>query len=159
MRKLKFILHYIRYSCIRAGLLLWRPKVVFRGPAIIGSGTFFGKDRDISIGRNFFCGRMCHLSCHAEIGDDVMFASFVGLVGGDHKIDYINTLLNKSGRDVIKKIVIESNVWVGHGAIIMNGVRIGSGSVVGAGAVVTKNVEKNSIVGGNPASYIRHRKF
>ncbi len=54
--------------------------------------------------------------------------------------------------------IIEDDVWIGRNAIIMPGVRIGKGSIVGAGAVVTKNVEPYSIVGGVPAKLIRKRK-
>jgi maltose O-acetyltransferase len=49
-------------------------------------------------------------------------------------------------------------VWIGRNAIIMPGVRIGKGSIVGAGAVVTRDVEPYSIVGGVPAKLIRKRK-
>jgi acetyltransferase-like isoleucine patch superfamily enzyme len=80
------------------------------------------------------------------------------LVGGDHKIDKINVPIRRSGRDIMKQIVIEDNVWVGQGAIIMHGVHIRSGAVIAAGAVVTKDVDNNAIVGGNPAILIRYRE-
>lgn len=103
-------------------------------------------------------GNYCHLSANAQIGNDVLFASFVSLVGGDHRIDNIDVPIRKSGRDELKTITICDNVWVGHGAIIMHGVTIGSGAVIAAGAIVTKDVEENAIVAGNPAKFIRHRK-
>ena len=54
-------------------------------------------------------------------------------------------------------VVIENDVWIGHGAIIMDGVKIGNGAVIGAGAVVTKDVEPYAIMGGVPAKLIRYR--
>jgi acetyltransferase-like isoleucine patch superfamily enzyme len=51
--------------------------------------------------------------------------------------------------------VIERNVWIAAGAIIIGGVRVGENSVVAAGSVVTKNVPANTLVGGNPARVIR----
>jgi maltose O-acetyltransferase len=111
----------------------------------------------IKIKDNFYMGNYCHLAANAEIGDNVMFGSFVALVGGDHKID-TDILMRFSGRDVLKTIVIEDNVWIGHGSIIMHGVKISSGAVVAAGSVITKDVEANRIVGGNPAKFIRYRK-
>jgi len=51
--------------------------------------------------------------------------------------------------------VIEDNVWLGGGAILLPGVRIGRNAVVGAGAVVPRNVPENTIVAGNPARVIR----
>jgi acetyltransferase-like isoleucine patch superfamily enzyme len=115
------------------------------------------KGRDISIGENFFCGYGCHFGAPAEIGKDVMFAPNVALVGGDHKIDDCGMAVKETGRDQFKKITIGGGVWVGFGAILMHGTNIGEGSVVAAGAVVTKDVPPLGIVGGNPATLIRYR--
>ena len=103
-------------------------------------------------------GNYCHIAAETQIGDDVMFASYVSLVGGDHQIDNIDVPMNASVKSELKTIYIEDNVWIGHGAIILQGVRIKTGAVVAAGAVVTKDVESNAIVGGNPAKLIRYRK-
>ncbi len=54
-----------------------------------------------------------------------------------------------------KPIHIGKNVWIGSGAIVLPGVTIGDNSIVGAGSVVTKNVEPNSVVAGNPAKFIK----
>jgi maltose O-acetyltransferase len=124
-----------------------------------GRGCFVSRKNRIKIGDFFYMGNYCHLGANAEIGDNVLFASFVSLVGGDHKIDGIKVPIRKSGRDTLKTINIGDNVWIGHGAIILHGVNIGYGAVVAAGAVVTKDVEKNAIVGGNPAKFIRYRKL
>ena len=59
------------------------------------------------------------------------------------------------GWEVAKPIVIEENVWLGGGAILLPGVRIGRNAVVGAGAVVPKSVPANTVVAGNPARVIR----
>jgi tetrahydrodipicolinate N-succinyltransferase len=53
-----------------------------------------------------------------------------------------------------EEIIIEDNVWIGAGSIILPGVKVGRGSIIGAGAVVTKNVDCNTIVAGNPARQI-----
>jgi len=103
-------------------------------------------------------GHYCHLAAPARIGDNVLFAAYVSLVGGDHKIDNIHGPMRDAGRDDIKPIRIEDDVWIGHGAIILHGVTVHSGAVVAAGAVVTKDVPPRSIVGGNPAKLIRYRK-
>ncbi len=57
-----------------------------------------------------------------------------------------------------KKTIIHDNVIIGAGTVILNNVEIGRGAVIGANSVVTKNVEKNSIVAGNPAKVIKERK-
>ena len=93
-----------------------------------------------------------------KIGNDVMFGSYVSCVGGDHNIDDINVKMNSSGRDILKTTIIENNVWIGHGSIVMHGITIETGAVIAAGSVVTKNVPAYSIFGGNPAILIRKRQ-
>jgi maltose O-acetyltransferase len=122
------------------------------------ANCFVSKKNKIRIGRDFYMGHNCHLSANATIGDDVLFASYVSLVGGDHNIDYIEGPIRNSGRGDFKTVIIENDVWIGHGAIIMHGVKIGSGAVVAAGAVVTKDIPSDAIYGGNPAKLIRYRK-
>jgi maltose O-acetyltransferase len=151
----RILFGYIRYIFFRFG----NYKLKVGSGFYSASGCKISRGRDIVIGDNFFMGYGCHLGASASIGNDVMFASNVALVGGDHKIDNIKTPMRLSGRDLFKTIVIEDNVWVGHAAIIMHGVHIESGAVIGAGSVVTKNVSKNAIVAGNPARLIRYRKL
>jgi len=87
-----------------------------------------------------------------------MLASFVALVGGDHRIDSISVPIRLSGRETMKTIYIGDDVWIGHGAILLHGCRIGTGSVVAAGAVVTKDVPEYAVVAGNPARVLRYRE-
>jgi len=123
-----------------------------------GSQCSFSKKNIIDIKDDFYMGRNCHLACNLEIGNDVMFGSYVSCVGGDHNIDDININMNSSGRGELKTTIIQDNVWIGHGAIIMHGITIGTGAVISAGAVVIKDVPAYSIFGGNPAKLIRKRQ-
>ena len=88
--------------------------------------------------------------------------------GGEHRIDWVTTyplrialgheLSNVDGHPATKgETKIGNDVWLGYGAIILSGVHIGDGAVVGAGAVVTKNVSPYSVVAGNPARKIKQR--
>jgi len=130
---------------------------------IVGSNFFCGKNCTVSaknkilIGKNFYAGHNCHFAANAKIGDDVLFASYVSLVGGDHNIDDKNIIIRKSGREKFKRITIKDNVWVGHGVILLHGITINSGSIIAAGSVVTKDVPENCIYGGNPAKLIKVR--
>ena len=86
-------------------------------------------------------------------------------VCSDHPIDRISTYPFKvvcmgcQRYEAVSKgdIVVEDDVWIGHGATILSGVRIGQGAVVAAGAVVTKDVPPYAIVGGVPANIIKYR--
>ena len=62
-------------------------------------------------------------------------------------------------RHKAKPVVIEDDVWIAAGAIVLPGIKIGAGSVVAAGAVVTHNVEPNTLVAGVPAKLIRNLKY
>jgi maltose O-acetyltransferase len=66
--------------------------------------------------------------------------------------------LRNQGLEVAKPILIEDNVWIGGSAILLPGVRIGKNSVIGAGAVVTRDVPANTLVAGNPAVIIKEIK-
>lgn len=96
---------------------------------------------------------------YCSIAENVNF-----LLGVEHRLNCISTfpfkskILNENMEGISKgNIVIEDDVWIGYGAMIMSGVHIGQGAVVAAGSVVTKNVPAYAIVGGSPAKIIRFR--
>ncbi|WP_175963775.1 sugar O-acetyltransferase [Burkholderia pyrrocinia] len=107
----------------------------------------------MKIGRNVFVNQNCTFYDLGglEIGDDVMIGPNVSLITSSHPVE------PSRRRDfvVAKPIAIERNVWVGAGATIIGGVTVGEHSVVAAGAVVTRDVPPNTLVGGNPATVIR----
>ncbi|MEP3481532.1 MAG: DapH/DapD/GlmU-related protein [Fuerstiella sp.] len=126
------------------------------------SSTFYlGGSADIA--RDFtaddysYAGRDCCICPRVSIGKFTYLAHEVSVQGGDHLYDVPGTPICFTGRPEMPATVIEDDVWIGHRAIIMAGVRIGRGAVVAAGAVVTKSVEPYTIVGGVPASRIKMR--
>jgi acetyltransferase-like isoleucine patch superfamily enzyme len=107
---------------------------------------------DITVGRNVFVNQNCTFYDLGglDIADDVMIGPNVSIITTGHPIE------PSQRRSVVAKpIVIERNVWVAAGAIIIGGVTVGENSVVAAGSVVTKDVPPNTLVGGNPARIIR----
>lgn len=122
-----------------------------------GKNSFFRPNEDIKIGSNVFIGNNVHIAAPCCIKDNVMLASYVSFVGGDHQFETPCILVNSSGRAISQQITIEEDVWVGHGSIIMSGVKIGRGSIIAAGSIVTKNVPECTIWGGVPAKHIRDR--
>lgn len=132
-----------------------------------GRGVFLWAKNSIIIGDNFYIGKYSIIECDAEIGDNVIFANHVSLIGRyDHHFQEkgIPTRLASQIRDkdynwkgLNEKIVIEDDVWLGLGVIVLSGVRISIGSIIAAGSVVTKDVESFSIYAGNPARKIRNR--
>ncbi|KAF0803378.1 galactoside O-acetyltransferase [Alcanivorax xiamenensis] len=150
---------FVVYVFFKVNFFVFGKDISFLGLPKLSYDTRFVRGRRVTVGYRFFCGRNCHIAAPAQIGDDVMFAGDVALVGGDHKFDEVSVPMNAAGRDVMKDIIIEDDVWVGFRAVILHGVHIGKGAVIAAGSIVTKNVDSYSIVAGNPAKHIRYRKM
>lgn len=121
-----------------------------------GDSLFVYPDH-VKIADHVYLGRHSHLAGRITIGNYCLVASYVAFVGGDHPIDVLGYPMCFSGGPHLVETVVEDDVWIGHGAIILQGMRIGEGSVVAAGSVVTKDVEPYSVVAGNPARRIRDR--
>lgn len=100
------------------------------------------------------------IGSYCSIAKDVRF-----ILGGNHITNHIltypinNMLISNKINDSFSKgeVIIEDDVWIGVGAIILSGVKLGQGCVVGAGAVVTKSFPPFSIIGGNPARLLKMR--
>jgi acetyltransferase-like isoleucine patch superfamily enzyme len=114
----------------------------------------------IIIGNNVSINSDCHIGAINEIiiEDGVLIASKVYITDhyhGEITSEAIN--LMPSDRKLFSKgsVKIEKNVWIGEGVVILPNITIGENSIIGANAVVTKSIPKNSIVGGNPGKIIR----
>lgn len=116
----------------------------------------FGDGNDITIGDHCMINEDVYIQ-KATIGNYVMIAPNVALYATSHVFDRLDIPMVLQGKTTEQACVIEDNVWIGRNAVIMPGIRIGTGSIVGAGAVVTKNIEPNSIVGGVPAKLLKKR--
>ncbi len=108
---------------------------------------------NITVGRGVFIGYECMLTGHApiDIADRVMIANKVNLVTSGHPVEPDQ----RQAYITAEPIAIETNVWIGTAATVLQGVRIGADSVVAAGAVVTRDVPPATLVAGVPAKVIR----
>ncbi|MFA6567392.1 MAG: acyltransferase [Victivallales bacterium] len=112
--------------------------------------------REIVIGSKSHFAPYCVLYGPLEIGEGCCVAAHAVFAGVGHQYDDPSIpFADRPG--IARKIVIEDNVWIGANAVIIQGVRVGSGSIIGAGAVVTKDVEPYSVMGGVPARLIKRR--
>lgn len=148
-----------RRSVLWLGILRgYRFKSIGKHFTVSVTNSVFKKNA-ITAGDYVFIGEKAFFCANVQIGHFVMIASCVAIVGGDHRFDVIGVPARFTGRDGMEELltVIEDDVWIGHGCIIIAGVRIGRGAIVAAGAVVTKDVPPYAIVGGVPAKLIRYR--
>lgn len=132
-------------------------------PISVGHGSYGGPNLHWNAGD--FDHKLT-IGAYCSIADDVNI--FVG-VHGRHTVDYVSTYpLGMVYGDPAERapsktisgnlsVQIGNDVWIGWGAVVMAGVSIGDGAVVGAQALVTKDVEPYSIVGGVPAVHIKYR--
>lgn len=113
----------------------------------------FVTGRNIAIGEGTVINRRCHLDGRGglTIGADVSISPECYLISLTHNPQ------DSHFRAVSKPVEIGSRVWMGSRAIVLPGVCVEQGAVVGAGSVVTKNVERYAIVAGNPARKIGER--
>lgn len=122
--------------------------------SIIEPPFYCAYGQNIYIGDHVFLNVFCTiLDCNeVRIGHHVMIGPAVQIYTAAH---LLQVELRIQGWEVAKPIVIEDNVWLGGGAILLPGVRIGRNAVVGAGAVVSRDVPPDTVAAGNPARVIR----
>lgn len=151
-------------------------KKIVRGKSILncdlGTGAHINSGSLVvhsSIGKYSYTGYDCTI-INTEIGNYCSLADEVVIGAANHPIEWVSTspVFQKAQSNPKKRFIeislpksrrteIGSDVWIGRRAIIKGGIRIGHGAVIGAGAIVTKDVEPYAIVAGNPARLIRYR--
>ena len=114
-------------------------------------------DPKLFIGDRTVIGRhsMVTAKNHISIGNDVLIGAHVQII--DHNHGFEPGIVIREQRAKIGRVVIGNDVWIGAGAKILLDVTIGDGAIIGSNAVVTHDVEANTIVGGVPAKLIRQR--
>lgn len=140
----------------------------------IGKHSNVGNNFTCQCGKHIFIGEMTIINdnCtmmdenHIYVGNRVLVAPNVQFYTANHDVHFENRFVEEwdetSGelffRTQALPIIVEDNVWIGGGSIILSGVTIGKGSVIGAGSVVTKSIPANCIAVGNPCKVIKWLK-
>ncbi len=144
----------------------WRKYSIGKG-FHAGARVYLWAKSKLVIGKNFYIGKDSAIETDCVIGDYVIMGNKVGIVGRyDHHYQQAGMPIRLASRIMDDDYnwkglgiltVIEDDVWVGYGSTILCGVKIGRGSIIAAGSLVTKDVEPYSIYGGTPAKKIKDR--
>ncbi len=126
-----------------------RENVTIGDYSYCNKGTIIYKDSQI--------GNYCSIGYNVAIGPPEHPLSFYSTSPNAYRYDEIRELCPWPNDDITSPVVIGNDVWIGSNAIILQGCKVGDGSVVAAGAVVTHDVEPYTIVGGVPAKKIEDR--
>lgn len=123
---------------------------------VIQSGFRFGLNKPLTIGDNCDINENVYVQS-AVIGNNVLIAQNVVILAITHNFRDKHMIIRHQGNTEAKTVIVEDDVWIGRNVIVLPGIVLGKGSVIGAGAVVTKNVSPYTIVGGVPAKVIGER--
>jgi acetyltransferase-like isoleucine patch superfamily enzyme len=113
----------------------------------------------VEIGAKTVMGQECTISAyqHVRIGEQCVIADRTMFIDFDHGVVEVERPIRLQG--IYKRDVeVGSNVWIGYGACILRGVRVGDNAVIGTNSVVTRDVPANAVVGGIPARVLRMRE-
>lgn len=113
---------------------------------IIGDNTYIGENNNIRVAGGLI-----------QIGKDCMISQNITMVSSNHETTPGTPMREQGWSTHNNHIIIGNDVWIGANSVILPGVKISDGAVIAAGSIVTKDVEENTIVAGNPASFLRHR--
>jgi len=145
------------------GVMVFHPENITIGNNVyLGHNTFLKgyHKNEMNIGDDTWIGQNCflHSGGGLEIGRAVGIGPAVKIITSVHKGEDLSKPLIFCDLE-FGKVIIEDGCDIGVGTIILTGVKVGEGSIVGAGSVVTKDVEPYIVVAGNPAKFLRKRKI
>jgi acetyltransferase-like isoleucine patch superfamily enzyme len=138
-----------RRGVIRFGRFVW-----------LGDGTKIRcHEGEVEIGAKTVLGQECTISAyrHVRIGEQCVIADRAMFIDFDHGVVDVEVPIRKQGI-YTRDVDVGSNVWIGYGACILRGVKVGDNAVIGSNSVVTKDVPANAVVGGVPAQVLRMRE-
>jgi acetyltransferase-like isoleucine patch superfamily enzyme len=137
-----------------------RGRVDFGRFVWIGDGTKIRcHEGVVEIGEKTVIGQECTISAYqrVRIGEQCVIADRAMFIDFDHGVVEVERPIRQQG--IYKRDVeVGSNIWIGYGACILRGVRVGDNSIIGTNSVVTKDVPANAVVAGIPARVIRMRE-
>jgi maltose O-acetyltransferase len=146
-----------RFAYWLRGLLVRRIFLRCGEGVLIKRGAYFGSGSEIELGARSQIGHNARLDHDVVIGADVLMGPDVVMMSAGHAYEDPEVPINRQGQTPRMPIHIGNDVWIGTRVVVLPGVHIGDGAVVGANAVVTRDVPPRAVVAGVPARVIRMR--
>lgn len=157
--KINKVFNYLVYlgSCIRVWFWSLLLKKIGRNVTIM-SGVVIMSPQKVEIGDGVLLNQYTRIGgqCGVKIGNLSQLSYNVSLISENHAYSNPQLPIIRQGY-MGGPIVIEEDVWIGTNAVVLPNVRIGRGAIIGANAVITKDVAPYTIVGGVPAKFIKYR--
>jgi acetyltransferase-like isoleucine patch superfamily enzyme len=182
---LVFISDFVKYITRSFTRAKYRARGVFIGPGVnivldskgainLARGVSIGRSThliatnemaqipgcEISIAENSTINENCNLRGSGGkiiIGRNCIVAQFVSIIASNHDISAAENMKDEKWSIEKTKVEIGDNVWIGANSVLLPGISIGDGAVIAAGSVVTRSVQKNSVVAGVPAKFVKLR--
>ncbi len=134
-------------------------KIMKKGgnPSLVSTNVYIADGKHIKFGTGCRINENVYIE-KATIGNDVLIAPNVAILSRMHEYSLTNIPISLQGYKEEKLVNIGDDVWLGRNVIVLPGVTIGDGAIIGAGAVVTKDIPPYAIVAGTPAKLIKFRK-
>ena len=145
--------------------MAWRYAILYRlgtkfsgGYFIVQPNVYISNPDKLIAGKNITINDNSYIECKGGlyIGNDVMIGHSVSILTNSHGYEEREIAMNHQ-EEIVKKVVIGNNVWIGAKATILMGVTIGDNVIIGTNALVNKDVPSNAVVAGVPAKIIRYR--
>jgi acetyltransferase-like isoleucine patch superfamily enzyme len=155
------ILKKIKYTLVTK-TTQYKYNKIYRNGRLLGNNVLLGRRvniaNNVTTGNNGYIGQFSYIGPKTEIGDYFIFADNVNIIGCDHEFQTPGVPILVAGLPKAQpKTKIGTDVWLGHGVVVMRGCKVGDGAIVAASSVVTKDVEPYSIYAGIPAVKIKDR--
>ena len=139
-----FLFNLLGYNISKSVNILSSAQIYGNIRVEISDNTYIGSESIITGGDNAL----------VQIGKDCDISDRVSIFCGTHEINFDG--LKRAGNGIGKDIKIGNGVWIGYGSLILPGITIGDGAIIAAGSVVHKDIQANTMVGGNPITVIKN---
>ncbi|MDC2771566.1 acyltransferase [Bacteroides ovatus] len=157
-----FLIHTYLYWGTSDRIRVICAKLIFKKSGnidVINRRVYFGNGTNIVIGHHSTLGAQVNIPNDTIIGNYVMISRQTHILHGNHEFSRIDIPIKLQGDQGDRQTIIEDDVWIGMRSFLTPGRKLKKGTIVAACSVLTKDFDEYTVVGGNPAHFIKSRKL